>query len=201
MKRAFVLGLAAVWAMGTVGRAQESKDGMDKEIDAQIQKAMEGVNAAPKTKVEMPEMKDNSEEEDAKEEAGKKAAEVAAAKAAVNAKGPAVLPPWTPEVPKFTATGPVTRMLEEGEPRIVLAGTSPLSPEALADAWDAFKKPGFSHERTGSDINGLVDLHVTFRNGEDGSQVTMEAARKAGGKVTRVTVWSPIPIPVVGGGE
>ena len=81
----------------------------------------------------------------------------------------------------------------------MLTGTSPLSPEKLCDAWDTFKREKFSHERTGSDINHHVDLFVTFRNGEDNSEVKMEAERKPGAKVTQVTISSPLPVPVATG--
>jgi hypothetical protein len=75
---------------------------------------------------------------------------------------------------------------------------SPLTPEALCDAWDNFKKdhPTFSHERTGSDINHHADLQVTYRNGENNTEVKMEADRKPGEKLTRVTTSSPLPVKV-----
>jgi hypothetical protein len=132
-----------------------------------------------------------AEAEDKAEAAQKKAA----AQALVDAKGPVALPDWTPQVPQFTPSGPVARKLVDGEPRIVLTGTSPLAPDALADAWDKFSNPKFSHERTGSEINHSADLFVTFRNGEDGSEVKMEAERKAGAKITHVTISSPLKLP------
>src|SRR5581483_6772169 len=115
------------------------------------------------------------------------------------AKGPTALPDWTPQVPQFSPAGPATRQAVDGEPRIIVSGTSPLSPDALADAWNNFKKdhPKFSHERTGSEINHRVDIFVTYRNGEDGSEVKMELQRKPGEKSTRVTLSSPLPVPQV----
>jgi hypothetical protein len=105
------------------------------------------------------------------------------------------LPDWTPQVPQFTPSGPPARKLVDGEPKVIQIGTSPLSPEALCDAWDKFSNPKFSHERTGSEINHSADLFVSFRNGEDGSAVRLEAERKAGAKVTHVTISSPLPVP------
>jgi len=197
MKRTFALCFAAVAALGPLAFAQ-GKDGQSGDIDAQIQKAEDAADAAAKKAedasdaaakkgVTIPEVKDTADDDDAREKAR--------TQAAVNAKGPVALPSWTPAVPQFTASGPAARKLVDGEARIVLAGTSPLAPEALADAWDAFKKPGFSHERTGSEFNGLVDLNVSFRNGEDGTEVKMEVERKAGAKVTKVTLSSPISLP------
>jgi hypothetical protein len=159
----------------------------DKETEEQLDQATE---AAKKMGLKMPNLKELNDEND-KEEAKKKAA----AKAAVDAKGPATLPDWTPKVPQFTPSGPATRKLVEGQPRIVLTGTSPLTPDALADAWDKFKNPKFSHERGGSKLNNNVDLYVTYSNNDDGTEVKMEAERKAGAKITQVTVSSPIPVP------
>ena len=132
------------------------------------------------------------EAENEAEEAKKKAA----VQKLVDEKGPATFPDWTPRVPEFKPAGPPARKLVDGEARIVQTGTSPLSPEAIADEWDKFANPKFSHERTGSEINHNVDLFVTYRRGEDNSEVKLEVERKAGAKITHVTISSPIPMPV-----
>jgi len=134
---------------------------------------------------------DQAEAENKAEDAKQKAA----TQAVVDVKGPVSLPDWTPQVPQFTPSGPPARKLVDGEPKVIVTGTSPLSPEALCDAWDKFSNPKFSHERSGSEINHSADLFVSFRNGEDGSAVKMEAERKAGAKVTHVTISSPLPVP------
>ena len=121
--------------------------------------------------------------------------EKAAALAVVDVKGPASFPAWTPEVPQFTPSGAPARKLVDGEPKIVQTGTSPLPPEALCDAWDKFANPKFSHERGGSEINHNADLYVSYRRSEDNETVRLEAERKAGGKITRVTISSPLPVP------
>jgi hypothetical protein len=186
MRRTFALLIAAAVIV-----AAPLAYSQDKEGDEQIKQANE---AAKKMGLKMPDMKALTEESD-KEEAQEKAKEKAATQAAMDAKGPVALPDWTPQVPQFTPAGPVARKLVDGQPKTVLIGTSPLAPDALADAWDTFKNPKFSHERGGSDINHNVDLFVTFRNSEDGTEARMEAERKAGTKVTHVTVSSPLPTP------
>jgi hypothetical protein len=165
------------------------------DIDAQIKKAMENPNKrAPKN----PNMKELEKDAMANiaqaeaEENAETAKQKAAAQALVDVKGPVSLPDWTPQVPQFTPSGPPARKLVDGEPKIVLTGASPLPPAALADAWDKFSNPKFSHERTGSEINHSVDLFVTFRNGEDNTEVRMEAERKAGAKITKVTISAPL---------
>ena len=169
----------------------------ENDIDAEMKKAMENANK-PASKEAMKKLEqqakaqmDQMESENKAEEAKQKAA----AQAVVDVKGPVSLPDWTPQVPQFTPSGPPARKLVDGEPKIIVTGTSPLPPAALADAWDKFSNPKFSHERTGSEINHSVDLFVSFRNGEDGSAVKLEAERKAGAKVTHVTISSPLPVP------
>ena len=195
MRKTFALSIAAALVIpASLAHSQDTTD-----IDEQIKKAMA---APPKSAAEMKEMekkqaaemKEMMAEND-KEEAEQKAKEKTATDAALNAKGPVALPDWTPKVPEFTPSGPAARKLVDGQPKTVLTGTSPLAPDALADAWDSFKNPKFGHERTGSDINRNVDLFVTFRNGEDGTEVKMQAERKAGAKITHVTISSPLPLP------
>ena len=169
----------------------------DDDIDAAMKKAMENANK-PASKADMKKLEqqakaqmDQAEAENKTEETKRKAA----AQAVVDAKGPTSLPDWTPYVPQFTPAGPPTRKLVDGEPKVVATGTSPLSPDALCDAWDKFANPKFSHERGGSELNHNVDLFVSYRNNEDNSMVRLEAERKAGGKITRVTISSPLPVP------
>jgi len=177
----------------------------DDDIDAAIKKAMENPNKPAASKADMKKLEqqakaqmDEMEAENKAEEAKQKAEEVkkkAAAQAVVDAKGPTSFPDWTPTVPQFTPAGPPARKLADGQAKIIQTGTSTLSPETLCDEWDKFKREKFSHERGGSEINHNADLYVSYRNGEDNTEVKMEAERKAGGKVTHVTISSPLPVP------
>jgi hypothetical protein len=162
----------------------------DKETDDQIKHANE---AAKNVGLRIPDAKELTEKSD-KVEAKEKAAAQPTVQAAMDAKGPVALPDWTPPVPEFIPSGPVARKLVDGKPQIILIGTSPLAPDALVDAWAAYKNPKVGHERSGSDINHNVDLFFTLRNGEDGTEVKMEAERQADAKLTHVTISSPLPI-------
>jgi len=190
------LFLCAALALISATRAfAQDKDDIDAQIDAQMKAALKDPNKPAPKNPNMKELEKDAMANIAKAEAEEKAEAAqkkAAAQALVDAKGPVALPDWTPQVPQFTPSGPVTRKLVDGEPKIVLTGTSPLAPDALADAWDKFSNPKFSHERTGSEINHSVDLFVSFRNGEDGTEVKLEVERKAGAKVTQVTISAPL---------
>ena len=162
-----------------------------------MKKAMENANK-PASKADMKKLEQQAKAQMDQMEAENKADEAkqkAAAQAVVDAKGPTSFPDWAPPVPQFTPSGPPARKLVDGEPKIIQTGTSSLSPEALCDEWDKFKKEKFSHERGGSEINHNADLYVSFRNGEDNTEVKMEAERKAGAKVTHVTISTPLPVP------
>jgi len=190
IRRLFLLAALALITT-TPGFAQ------DDDIDAAMKKAMENANK-PASRADMKKLEQQAKAQSDQMEAENKAEEAkqkAAAQAVVDAKGPTSFPDWTPPVPQFTPSGPPARKLVDGEPKIIVTGTSPLPPAALADAWDKFSNPKFSHERTGSEINHSADLFVSFRNGEDGSAVRLEAERKAGAKVRHVTISSPLPVP------
>ncbi len=98
----------------------------DSETQEQMRKAAE---AAKKMGGKLPDMSAINQMTDdmAKEEAKEKAA----AKAAVESKEPATLPAWAPAVPQFTATGPATREVVDGQPRIAQKGTSPRNSDSL----------------------------------------------------------------------
>jgi hypothetical protein len=168
----------------------------DDDIDAAMKKAMENMNK-PASKADMKKLEQQAKAQMDQMEAENKADEAkqkAAAQAVVDAKGPTSFPDWTPQLSQFTPSGPPARKLVDGEPKIIQTGTSSVSPEALCDAWDKFANPKFSHERGGSEINHNADLYVSYRNNEDNATVKMEAERKAGAKVTQVTISSPLPV-------
>ena len=175
----------------TLGFAQ------DNDIDAVMKKALEDANK-PASKADMKKLEEQAKAQIDQAEAENKAEETkrkAAAQSVVDAKGPTSFPNWMPEVPQFTPSGPPVRKLVDGEPKVVQTGTSPLSPDALCDAWDKFANPKFSHERGGSEFNHNADLYVSYRNSEDSTAVKLEAERKAGAKITHVTISSPLPLP------
>ena len=195
MKRRFLLCIAFALVITLPAFAED--DEIDAAMKQAMKEAMENANK-PASKTDMKKLEqqakaqiDQAEAENKAEDAKRKAA----VQAAIDAKGPASLPGWTPEVPQFTPAGPPARKLVNGEAKIVQTGTSPLSPEVLCDAWDKFANPKFSHERGGSEINHNADLYVSYRNNEDNATVRLEAERKAGGKITHVTISSPLPIP------
>ena len=165
---------------------------IDKETEAAIRQASE---AAKKMGIEMPNVK-KIMEEDAKEEAKEKAKARAKVQAAISAPGPIAFPDWMPKVPEFTPTEPAVKKVVDDVPQIVQTGTSPLTPVALADAWEKFKNDKYQFSRMRSNINKTITQTVTFRELEEPHQeVTMEATREPREEITHVTLSAPLPTP------
>ena len=180
----FAFLLSAMLGLPPLTHAQDA----DKDTDATLMQAAE---AAKKMGMQMPDVK-KVMEEDEKEEAKARAK----VQAVVNAPGPVAFPAWTPKVPDFTPAGPLTKKVIDDAPKIVQTGTSPLTPVALADAWEKFKNDKYSFSRTRSNINGTITQTVTYRDMDDTTQeVTMEAKREPSEKITLVTLSAPLPTP------
>lgn len=187
------LFIVAILAFAPFGYAQ------DAETKKQLKEANE---AAEKMGVKMPDVQKMLDANASEEAAQKAATKKRHAETVAKYSGKAALPDWAPKVPKFTASGPAAIKTVDGQEKIVVTGTSPLSPNELADAWDTFKNDKFSHERTGSNINGQVSQIVSYSKVENPMDaVRMEAERKSGAKVTKITLSSPVVDPEEGADE
>ena len=92
------------------------------------------------TKKKLAEMMSQAKEEEARQEEQEKREKEklqAALKKQLEAPGPVVLPDWTPATPEFKASGAPARKIVADEVRIVQTGTSSLTPEKIADSWQA----------------------------------------------------------------
>src|SRR5438094_3012665 len=96
--------------------------------------------AAPDTKKKLAEMLSQAKEQEARQEEEEKSEKEklqAALKKQLDAPGPVVLPDWTPATPEFKAAGAPARKIVDDEVRIVQTGTSSLTPEKIAESWQA----------------------------------------------------------------
>jgi hypothetical protein len=157
----FVVLSIAILGIASLSGAEER----DQVTEEAIKKAAED---AKRMGLEMPDLKalmDASDEEDKKADASVK--ETGKDKPAKEAKktGTIALPDWTPAVPQFTPAGPVGKKVIDGDEKIVLTGTSPLSPIALADEWeklwDKLGKDKVSLNRLSSNVNDTIRHTVT----------------------------------------
>ena len=151
---AFVSLLIASFLLAPSLRAQDT----DKEVDDSIQQATE---VAKKMGVKMPDVKKQLEEVN-KEEAKEKAA----LQKQLETPGPLALPDWTPKVPQFEPTGPVSRKIVSDEVNIIQTGTSPLTPAELGDSWEeAAKGDKLNSSRTNGSYNDIkvVTIYLSTR--------------------------------------
>jgi hypothetical protein len=114
-------------------------------------------------------------------------------------QGPLALPDWTPKVPQFEPTGPVSRKIVSDEVNIMQTGTSLLTPAELGDSWEeAAKGDKLNSSRTNGSYNDtrVVTIYPSTRQ-EPLQSVVLEARRAPEDKITHVTIFSPLPKPVV----
>jgi vacuolar-type H+-ATPase subunit I/STV1 len=153
------------------------------------------------TKKKLSEMLSQAKEEEARQEAQEKREKEklqAALKKQLEAPGPIVLPDWTPATPEFTPAGPAARKIVDDEVRIVQAGTSLLTPEKIADSWQAAANTAnnLNQSLNKISVNGKITRILFLSTRTDPRQeVELEASREPDGKITQVEISSPLPKP------
>jgi hypothetical protein len=158
---------------------------------------------SPDAKKKLAEMEAQAKEEEARQELEEKREKEelqAALKKQLEAPGPIALPDWTPVTPQFKAIGTPTKKIVDDEVRIVQTGTSSLTPEQLADGWEAAAVAARNLNRGQNNIsvNGKLTTIMFLSTRTDPVQeVKLEASREAGGKTSQVEISSPLPKPKI----
>jgi hypothetical protein len=153
------------------------------------------------TKKKLADMLSQAKEEEARQEEQEKREKEklqAALKKQLEAPGPVVLPDWTPATPEFKAAGPPARKIVDEEVRIVQTGTSSLTPEKIADSWQATATAAnnLNQSLNKISVNGKITRILFLSTRTDPRQeVELEASREPDGKITQVEVSSPLPKP------
>jgi hypothetical protein len=157
--------------------------------------------AAPDTRKKLAEMLSQAKEEEARQEEQEKREKQklqAALKKQLEAPGPVVLPDWTPATPEFKAAGAPARKIVDDEVRIVQTGTSSLTPEKIADNWQAaaVAANNLNQSRNNITVNGKITRILFLSTRTDPRQeVELEASREPDSKITQVEISSPLPKP------
>ena len=157
------------------------------------------------TKKKLAEMMSQAKEEEARQEEQEKREKEklqAALKKQLEAPGPVVLPEWTPATPEFKAAGAPARKIVTDEVRIVQTGTSSLTPEKIADSWQAAATAAnnLNQSLNKINVNGKITRILFLSTRTDLRQeVELEASREPDSKVTQVEISSPLPKPNIGG--
>jgi hypothetical protein len=157
--------------------------------------------AAPDTKKKVAEMLSQAKEEEARQEQEEKRDKEklqAALKKQLEAPGPVVLPDWTPVTPEFKAAAAPARKIVDDEVKIVQTGTSSLTPEKIADSWQAIAGAAnnLNQSLNKISVNGKITRILFLSTRTDPRQeVELEASREPDGKITQVEISSPLPKP------
>jgi hypothetical protein len=153
------------------------------------------------TKKKLSEMLSQAREEEARQEEQEKREKEklqAALKKQLEAPGPVVLPDWTPTTPEFKAAGAPARKIVDDEVKIVQTGTSSLTPEKIADSWQAAATAAndLNQSLNKINVNGKITriLFLSTRT-DPREELELEASRERDGKVTQVEISSPLPKP------
>jgi len=155
----------------------------------------------PDTKKKLAEMLSQAKEEEARQEEQEKREKEklqAALKKQLEAPEPVVLPDWTPGTPEFKAAGAPTRKIVDDEVRIVQTGTSSLTPEKIADSWQAAAATAnnLNQSLNKISVNGKITRILFLSTRTDPRQeVELEASREPDSKITQVEISSPLPKP------
>jgi hypothetical protein len=124
-----------------------------------------------------------------------------ALKKQLEAPDPVAFPDWTPVTPEFKPTGKPTKKLVDEEVKIVQTGTSSLTPEKIAESWQAAATAAnnLNQSLNKINVNGKTTRILFLSTRTDPRQeVELEASREPASKVTQVEISSPLPKPDIG---
>jgi DNA-binding TFAR19-related protein (PDSD5 family) len=125
----------------------------------------------------------------------------AALKKQLDAPGPVRLPDWTPATPEFKPAGKPAKKIVDDEVKIVQSGTSSLTPEKIADSWQATANAAnnLNQSLNKMNVNGKITRILFLSTRTDPRQeVELEASREPDSKVTQIEISSPMPKPEIG---
>ena len=125
----------------------------------------------------------------------------AALKKQLEAPGPVAFPDWTPVTPDFKPAGKPTKKLVDEEVKIVQTGSSSLTPEKIAESWQAAAAAAnnLNQSLNKMNVNGKITRILFLSTRTDARQeVELEASREPDSKVTQVEISSPLPKPEIG---
>ena len=160
--------------------------------------------ASPDTRKKLADMEAMAKEQAAQqeqEEKDEKEKLQAALKKQLEAPGPVAFPDWTPVTPEFKPAGKPAKKLVDEEVKIVQTGTSSLTPEKIAESWQAAAAAAnnLNQSLNKMNVNGKITRILFLSTRTDPRQeVELEASREPDSKVTQVEISSPLPKPEIG---
>ena len=206
----FIILLAICLLLTSLLRAQDDNPLNDPDLKdllkeaAEMQKKAGALQKNPTSldsRKKLAEMEAQAKEEAAQQEEQEKREKEklqAVLKKQLEVPGPVVLPNWMPATPEFKAAGTPARKIVDDEVKIVQTGTSSLTPEKIADSWQAAANAAnnLNQSLNKINVNGKITRILFLSTRTDPRQeVELEASREPDSKLTQVEISSPLPKP------
>jgi hypothetical protein len=204
--RYLLIPILVVWLLLAAPVRAQDNPMDDPDLQQLLKQAQEmqkssGSGDTRKKLAEMEAMAKEQAAQQEQEEKDEKEKLQAALKKQLDAPGPVTLPDWTPATPEFKPAGKPTKKIVDDEVKIVQTGTSSLTPEKIADSWQAAANAAnnLNQSLNKMNVNGKITRILFLSTRTDPRQeVELEASRDPDSKVTQVQISSPLPKPDVG---
>jgi hypothetical protein len=194
-------------------RAQDENPLNDPDLNTLLKQAQEMQKSAGElqknlrsreTGKKLAELEAAAKEEAARQEKEEKSEDEklqAALKKQLDAPGSVVLPDWTPVTPEFKAASAPAKKIVDDQVKIVQTGTSLLTPEKIAESWQAAANAAnnLNQSLNKINVNGKITRILFLSTRTDPRQeVELEASREPDSKITQVEISSPLAKPEIG---
>jgi hypothetical protein len=211
--QAFTILVIVCFLVASPARAQDDNPLNDPDLQQLLKQAQEMQKNAREiqknsgsldTRKKLAEMEAMAKEQAAQQEQEEKSENEklqAALKKQLEAPGPVAFPDWTPVTPQFKPAGKPAKKLVDEEVKIVQTGTSSLTPEKIAESWQAAATTAnnLNQSLNKMNVNGKITRILFLRTRSDPRQeVELEASREPDSKVTQIEISSPLPKPDIG---
>jgi hypothetical protein len=208
-----LVSMLVVWLLFTASVCAEDNPMNDPDLQQLLKQAQEmqknahdlqknpGSRDAKKNLSDLEAMAEQQVAQQEQNEKNEKEELQAALKKQLDAPGPVTLPDWTPATPEFKPAGKPAKKIVNDEVKIVQTGTSSLTPEKIADSWQAAANAAnnLNQSLNRMNVNGKITRILFLSTRTDPRQeVELEASREPNSKVTQVQILSPLPKPELG---
>jgi hypothetical protein len=198
--------VVVVWLLFATSIRAEENPMDDPDLQQLLKQAqeMQKSSGSPDARKKLAEMEAMAKEQAAQQEQEEKQEKEklqAALKKQLEAPGPVAFPDWTPVTPEFKPAGKPTKKLVDEEVKIVQTGTSSLTPEKIAESWQAAAAAANNLNQSLNKMNvcGKITRILFLSTRTDPRQeVELEASREPDSKVTQIEISSPLPKPEIG---
>jgi hypothetical protein len=192
-----------VWVLFAASIQAEENPVDDPDLQQLLKQAqeMQKSSGSPDARKKLAEMEAMAKQEAAQqeqEEKDEKEKLQAALKKQLDAPGPVKFPDWTPVTPEFKPAGTPAKKIVDEEVKIVQTGTSSLTPEKIADSWQASANAAnnLNQSLNKMNVNGKITRILFLSTRTDPRQeVELEASREPDSKITQIQISSPLPKP------